>query len=401
QQVPPGNNNPQVFGISVNPDGAIEFRQRDSQSELNKIKSRRPLKESPADADKRLKFVSLVKISNDLRNAIESNKPIPNDLKYLNGLTQIHYVLLYPDEKDLVIAGPAEDIDASNSMQPRGKLTGRPILQLDDLIAALRRANGPDGRKPFGCSIDPPPNAVERAQAVLQRVGSSDRALLAREMAREMGPQQVRLFGAPADSRLVFICVAADYQLKRYTTVTDPFPLAGIGHPVDNSRPAGNGYWFEMNYDKLLVSPDNTAYQIRGPRLQMKVGAIPFDTKGATERAKVWATNVNKNIPALAAAAPIYADLQNIADLALLASLIQKDKLAERASWDISWLLDSSKYTTRSIPIPRTCDTIVNYAAGSLTAGGVSIDPGSSVNDNNRERDENGTLTPIHQRGRM
>ena len=281
-----GGGNTQVFGISVNPDGAIEFRQRDANIELNKIKSRRPLKETPAELDKRLKFVSLVKTTNDLRNAIESNKPLPSDVKYLSGLTQIHYILLYPDDKDLIIAGPAEEIDATNQMQPRGKLTGRPILQLEDLIAALRRANGPDGRKPFGCSIDPPPNAVERAKAVLDRVGSSDRAKLAEEMRREMGPQQVRLFGAPPDSRLAFICVAADYQLKRYTTVTDPFPLAGIGHPVDNSRPAGNGYWFEMSYDKLLVNPDNTAYEIRGPRLQMKVGAIPFDAKGATERAK-------------------------------------------------------------------------------------------------------------------
>jgi len=133
----------------------------------------------------------------------------------------------------------------------------------------------------------------------------------------------------------------------------------------------------------------------------MKVGAIPFDTKGATERAKAWAAKVNQNIPALAAAAPIYADLQNVADLALLASLIQKDKLAQRASWDMSLLLDSSKYGTRSIPIPRTCDTIVNYAAGSLTAGGVSLDPGSSLSNQNRESDEQGTLKPIYQRGRM
>src|SRR5215208_2727200 len=182
-QNPNPDPNPQVFGISINPDGAIEFRQRDAQLELNKIKSHRPPKETPADLDKRLKFVSLVKITNDLRNSIESNKPLPNDLKYLSGLTQIHYILLYPDDKDLLIAGPAEEIDATNSMQPRGKLTGRPVLQLDDLIAALRRANGPDARKPFGCSIDPPPNAVARAQAVLQRVRSPERALLAREMA--------------------------------------------------------------------------------------------------------------------------------------------------------------------------------------------------------------------------
>src|SRR4029077_3241758 len=110
---------------------------------------------------------------------------------------------------------------------------------------------------------------------------------------------------------------------------------------------------------------------------------------------------VNKNIPALAAAAPIYADLQNIADLALLANLIQKDKLAQRARWDMSWLLDESKYKTRTILIPRTCDTIVNYAAGSLTAGGVSLDPGSSLNNDNREQDDKGILTPIYDRGRM
>src|SRR5436190_5053968 len=252
-QNPNPNPNPQVFGISVNPDGAIEFRQRDAQGELNKIKARRPVKESAAEADKRIKFVSLVKISNELREAIDANKAISNEVKFLGGLTQIHYVLLYP-EKDLMIGGPAEEVDASNALQPRGKLSGRPVLQLDDLIVALRRANGPDARKPFGCSIDPPPNAVERAQAVLARVGSSDRARLAEEMRRDMGPQQVRLFGAPPDSRMAFVCVAADYQLKRYTTVTDPFPLPGIGHPVDNSRPAGNGYWFEMNYDKLLVN---------------------------------------------------------------------------------------------------------------------------------------------------
>ena len=139
QQVPPGNPPPQVFGISVNPEGAIEFRQRDANAELTKIKSRRPLKESPADIDKRLKFVSLVKISTELRNSIESNKPLSNDARYLQGLTQIHYILLYPDDKDLIIAGPAEEIDATNTLQPRGKLTGRPVLQIDDLIAALNR----------------------------------------------------------------------------------------------------------------------------------------------------------------------------------------------------------------------------------------------------------------------
>jgi hypothetical protein len=391
---------PQVFGISIDPAGSLHFREKDAKSELAKIKARKPVKETPADADRRLKFVSLVKLSADLRQHVEQSKPLPDEIKYVGGLTQIRYVLVYPDDKDLVIAGPSEEIDAANPMQPRGKITGRPALQLDDLIVALRRAAGPDARRPLGCSIDPPPNAVERAQAVLARVGSNDRALLAREMAREMGPQQVRLFGAPPDSRIAFICVAADYQLKRYTTVVEPFPIAGIGHPIDNSRPAGNGFWFEVLLDKLLVAPDGNAYEIRGQRIGLKAGAIPFDTKGATERAKTWTAKVNQNIPALAAAVPLYADLQNIVDVTVVSALIRKDGLDKKAAFDMSWLLDESKYQTRSIPIPRTCDTIVNYAAGSLTAGGVSLNALDPLQEDSREQDQKGTLEPVKERGR-
>jgi hypothetical protein len=399
QQQPPDDGG-FVFGISIDPNGAIQFREQHAKAELAKVRARRMIRETPADADKRLKFVSLVKLAADLREHVEADKPLPDEIKHVGGLTQIRYVLVYPDEKDLVIAGPAEEVDASNAMQPRGKLSGRPIIQLDDLIVALRRAYGPDARKPFGCSIDPPPGAVERAQAVLARVGSRDRTLLAREMAREMGPQQVRLFGAPADSRIAFICVAADYQLKRYTTVLEPVPLAGIGHPIDNSRPAGNGFWFEALFDKLLVSPDGNAYEIRGQRIQLKAGAIPFDTKGATERAKAWTAKVTQNVPALAAAVPLFADLQNVADLGLLAALIKKDGLDKKASWDTSWLMDSAKYQTKVVPVPRSCDTIVNYAAGSLTAGGVSFNPNDSLREDDREKDEKGTLEPVKSRGR-
>ena len=39
QTTPPGNNNGQVFGISVNPEGAIQFREADAKSELAKIRA--------------------------------------------------------------------------------------------------------------------------------------------------------------------------------------------------------------------------------------------------------------------------------------------------------------------------------------------------------------------------
>src|SRR6266566_5209360 len=94
QTTPPGNNNGQVFGISVNPQGTIEFRQKDANAELAKIKSRRAGK----DAANELRFVSLVKLSSDLRNCVESGKEIPREVKYVAGITQLRYILVYPEQ---------------------------------------------------------------------------------------------------------------------------------------------------------------------------------------------------------------------------------------------------------------------------------------------------------------
>src|SRR6267142_6405984 len=118
QQTPPGNNNGQVFGISVNPEGVIEYRQKDANAELAKVKARRPTKDGGND----LRFVSLVKLFSDLKNSVEGGKEISNEVKYLSGITQLRYILVYPEQNDLVIGGMGEEIDASNPMQPRGKV---------------------------------------------------------------------------------------------------------------------------------------------------------------------------------------------------------------------------------------------------------------------------------------
>src|SRR3954451_24212659 len=77
QTTPPGNNNGQVFGISVNPDGVIEYRQKDANAELAKVKARRQGK----DGANELRFVSLVKLFSDLKSSVEGGKEISNEVK--------------------------------------------------------------------------------------------------------------------------------------------------------------------------------------------------------------------------------------------------------------------------------------------------------------------------------
>jgi len=172
-------------------------------------------------------------------------------------------------------------------------------------------------------------------------------------------------------------------------------PVPGLGNSIDNSRPAGNAFWFETLYEPLLVSPDSTAYAIRGPRLQLKTGHVPFDEKGATPKAQAYAKSFSAKLPLIASNNPIYADLQNIADLSLLANLIRQDKLAQRANLDLTWLLDDSTCHTQSIPVPRSTDTLVNYTNGSLAAGGVSLSVAPYLSPSSRQIDTTNTLTPL------
>jgi hypothetical protein len=268
---------------------------------------------------------------------------------------------------------------------------------LDDLVVAMRLAAAHQHVRTFGCSIDPPDHSVQIGQQVLAEYGGRSRRELADALVKALGPQQVRFFGVPEHTRVAFACVAADYMLKRYSIGLDPMPIPGIGHSIDNTRAAGNGFWFETLYEPLLVSAGHNAFAIRGPRLQLKAGAVPFDEQGATPKAKAWAKQITEKLPALAAAVPLYADLQNIADLALLAKLIRQDNLDQRVGWDSDWVMDESAYRVKTVAVPRSTDTLVNYTSGSLAAGGVGLSVQAWVAHSNRQLDRENVLTAVRE----
>ncbi len=159
-------------------------------------------------------------------------------------------------------------------------------------------------------------------------------------------------------------------------------------------RSAANKFWFEADYEPLLVSRGGDAFELRGQRLKVGCGAFDFDARGATEKAKTFAEHFTHNLPAVAVAVPLFAELQNIADESLLGNLIRHDRLAEKIGWSdgYAWLLDDKACPVATIPIPRTADTLVSITNGSLVAGGVVLTLGPFVDDKSRESDEKQTL---------
>jgi hypothetical protein len=229
---------PPVFGtgngVYIDADGTLHQRQTDTANDLAAQRLRaKALNQPPKSQD--LTYISLPRLFEAVQSLTEQKKDLPDNLRYLSGLTQIRYVFVYPEEHDLVIAGPSEAFDATIKTEPHGKVTGRPVLHLDDLVTALRNPRA------FGCSLDPHPDSLNRSNAVMKELANAARGERMNALKEAMGAQQVRLFGVPADTRLAFVTIAADYKLKRLMLGLDPMPVPGVGWTTAGRRRTGSG----------------------------------------------------------------------------------------------------------------------------------------------------------------
>src|SRR2546425_12752849 len=85
---------PNVFGIYVDSDATLRYREKDSQQQLSQIRSQA---HAAAAKNENLHFVSLSKLFADARSLIEADKPLSDEIRFLGGLTQLHYILVYPE----------------------------------------------------------------------------------------------------------------------------------------------------------------------------------------------------------------------------------------------------------------------------------------------------------------
>src|SRR5690606_10415609 len=159
----------------------------------------------------------------------------PDDaMQHLAGLLRVRYVFLLPDEKDIVIAGPAEGWLEDASGRAVGITTGRPVLELADLAAALRTFAPGTRERPFvGCTIDPDPEALKRLVEVQKKlprvVPAAQRQRVAAELQQAsqeaLGLANVRVFGVPANTHMAQVMVEADYRMKLIGIGLEPPPV--------------------------------------------------------------------------------------------------------------------------------------------------------------------------------
>ena len=175
-----------------------------------------------------LRKVSLRGLEAAMQESNKAGKALPDEVRFLGGLQGIRYVLVYPEQHDIVLVGPGEGwkVDARGNVI--GVTTGRPVMLLDDLLVALRTARQA-AQGGITCSIDPTSEGLRQLKsyvATLHTIGDRRprRPISGRPWAGSRSPSAA----CPTSSHFARVLVAADYRMKRLAMNFEPAPIRGL-----------------------------------------------------------------------------------------------------------------------------------------------------------------------------
>lgn len=361
-----------VGGIFTDAEGHLRNAQVDHLGELARVRAAAlapvPAELAAAAATRR---VSLRGLEAAIRETMEAGRELPDDVRLLAGLQQIQYVLVYPEHNDIVLVGPGEGwkVDARGNIV--GVTTGRPVLLLDDLLVALRTARGA-AQQAISCSIDPTSEGLQRLRGhvnSLKTIGHPEET--ARGIERVLGPQQVTITGVPPTSHFARVMVAADYRMKRLAMGFEPAPVAGLPSFLSMIGATGRGmsnmlprWWLEPCYEPLLRDPEGLAWELRGGRVVAMTEEDFLTATGAKQQtgraspaARRWADNMTARFDQLAVAEPVFGQLRNCMELAIVGALIVRENLAEKAGFSMTLLKGAEHLKPEEFFAPQEVDT--------------------------------------------
>ena len=392
-----------VGGVSIDPAGMIFNATEVQRQELHQ-KLLDDLAAVPTGLGKTVedRRVSLRKLEAAIKECAQAGKPLPDEIQFLAGLLHVRNVLVYPEKNDIVLVGPGEGWKVNQHGTIVGVTTGRPVLMLDDLMVAFRAVSNPQPSV-ISCSIEPSQEGARRAQQVGRQLRAGTNPLVAKAAKQQAyGPQEITVGGVPDTSHFARVMVAADYRMKRMGMGFEPAPVAGMpsflhmirssGHKPASATPR---WWMEPDYAPLARDADGLAWEIPSAKVKTLTENDFFDSAGvrhetgkADPLAQKWATNMTERYDELAVADPVFAQLQNCMDLAVVAALVVTKDLTARAECDLPMLI--GEYQTARLPAPKFVATdgiVVKIRRASLIAcGGVQVNPWAIV-DNNQESD--------------
>ena len=319
----------------------------------------------------RLRKISLTRLEQAIRAAQVRR---PTRCAYLAGLQRVRYVFFYPDSRDIVIAGPAEGWMDDISGRIVGLTTGRPVVQLQDLVVALRAyPPGKNGVAMIGCSIDPTQEGLARMQAFLKSTGSNFMAgqeqmvaqYVTQNLPAALGMQVVSVIGVSPKTHFAQVLVEADYRMKLIGIGLERPPVKMVAFvdkvsPAQVSRNALFRWYFVPDYKCVRVTQDKQAMELVGDGVKLvgedevvNAGGQRKQAGRANMASTAFATSFTQKYSALAERSPVYAELRNLVDLAVSAAFIQDQGYYGKAGWDLGLLANEKGLAVETYNAPQ------------------------------------------------
>lgn len=412
-----------VQGVAIDADGVLASRLYDDvHGELarQRLDAAQARQAGPLQAVSAARKVSLRRLSEAIAAAPEGK---PDDvMRHLAGLKRIEFVLICPDDRDIVLVGPAANWVEDLSGRARAVDDGRPVLHLDDLVTAIRATDDNAGPAPWvACSIDPTREGMESLQRVLRQipqfVTAQQQAELARvvpgEIAASLGLANVSVWGVPADSRLGGILVESDYRMKLMAVGLEPAPdvVTTFVEAIEGAVSGLQRWWLTPKYDLVVEAPDGLGLQLAGQGVQLNTedgvvlpGRQPQGKPAKPLRAaRRYAESFTEHYEAVARFSPVFAELQTAIDLLVVSLWLHNREALDKAGWHGGCLWAPAAFPLEPQIAPRQVPCVANSVwKGTLLAfpagGGVSISPATALEPERLRIDEGNVIGQLRER---
>ena len=390
-------------GVRVEPSGVLRTVSSEEQSDRLKalgVRVREALLNDELAKVSDLRVISLTRLEAAVARRLGEGREPTLSQRLFGGLTSIKHVFVYPEDGEVVIAGPAEPWKYNSDGIPVGVESGRPVMQLDDFVAILRTFSATN-QKFFSCSINPRPEGLQALKAYVEATSGSPLSPRStpRWVARlqdELGMQDIVYKGIDPESRVARIIIEADYRMKLIGI--GKYDFEGGSHipsifdlMTKEEQKSGKldalRWWLTMKYDSVLHTPSRNGYEFVGSSVLcqsenqfLNAQAKQVQTGKSEGANRVFAESFTAHYEQLAAQDIVFADLKNVFDLALVAAILHNEGAAREVGWNYGVFANSGSYLTQQYNAPMEVDSVVNHRVFNgrdivvQVAGGVRVD---------------------------
>ena len=390
-------------GVRVEPSGVLRkltSKEHSGRLEELGIQAREALLNDDIATVADMRVISLTRLEQAVSKRLSEGRAPTVSMRLLGGLTKIENVFVYPEDGEIVLAGSAESWKYNDNGVAIGEVSGRPVLQLDDFVTILRSFSA-SRQKFFSCSINPRQEGLKQLKDYV--AATSNRPLSpgrvrgwTNSLQQKLGMQDIVYSGIDPESRVARVIIEADYRMKligigkydfaKAVAIPSIFDLM-TAQEQKASKLDALRWWLTMKYDAVLHTADENGFEFVGSSvLCQSENQLLNDLGQQVQTGKSEGSNLTfaqkftQQYAELAKQDVVFADLQNVFDLALVAAILRHEGAAERAGWDFGSFSNDGAYLITRFNAPTEVESVVNHRVFRgrdivvQVAGGVRVD---------------------------